>query len=194
MSENKKKHSNKARAAAAEAENEGTVPAEANAEPELTAQQAEWLEEIRKAIEEERKEYLAVAQRVQADFDNFRRRNANLRADAMEDGVVSAVTPMLVVLDNLDRAVSVAGADAQGAFGEGVSMVLKQFLDVLAGLGVEEIVSECGADFDPRLHNAVMQGPATEECLPGQVLETFQKGYQCKGRVLRPAMVRVAAQ
>ena len=137
----------------------------------------------------QRDEYLKLAQLSRAEFENFRRRNQNVRADALAEGAADTITALLPVLDNLERAVAAGG---EGSLAEGVSMVLRQFNDVLKSLGVTEIPCEAGAEFDPNLHNAVLSGPADEEHPEGTVLNVLQKGYQYKERVIRFTMVQVA--
>ena len=136
----------------------------------------------------ERDEYLTLAQRVQADFDNFRRRNQSVRRDAYDEGVRDTLAKLLPVLDNLDRAAAAQGADEN--LREGVLMVLRQLNAVLQAAGVEEIPAE-GAAFDPNLHNAVMQ-EAAEGAESGFVTGVLQKGYKMGDKVLRHSMVKVA--
>lgn len=140
--------------------------------------------------EAQREEYLNLAQRVQADFDNFRRRNQSVRAEAVEDGAREVLTQLLPVLDNLERAVDAAKDDAT-PLKEGVEMVLRQLRDAMGKFGVEEICRN-GQPFDPEMEHAVLRG-TEEEGEPGTVCEVFQKGYKAGQRVLRPAMVKVVA-
>ena len=137
-------------------------------------------------------EYLTLAQRVQADFDNYRRRNQNVRGEAFEDGARAFVTTLLPVLDNLERAIGAAGDTADNALKEGVEMVQRQMLDAFTKRGVTSIERK-GEKFDPNLENAVMQG-APEDGEPGSVCEVFQKGYQMGATVLRHAMVKVVPE
>ena len=113
-------------------------------------QQGELAQALKKA-----EEYLDMAQRVQADFDNFRRRNESVRADSFAEGQRSAVTAMLDVRDNLERAVPLAeeGTPLQA----GLVLTLKNLSAAFEKLGVKEISRE-GEKFDPNLENAVMQG------------------------------------
>lgn len=134
-------------------------------------------------------EYLTLAQRVQADFDNYRRRNQNVRGEAFDDGARAFATNLLPVLDNLERAISAAEGTADAALKEGVEMVQRQLADAFQKRGVTAI-DRRGEKFDPALENAVMQG-APEDGEPGTVCEVFQKGYQMGGCVLRHAMVKV---
>ena len=135
-------------------------------------------------------EYLALAQRTQADFDNFRRRNESVRADAFAEGRRSVVTAMLAVLDNLERALAAPAAEGD-ALRTGLEMTHKQMLAVLEKLGVK-VIDRAGEKFDPNLEDAVMQGSA-EEGEPGTVCAVFQKGYQMGDHLLRAAMVKVVA-
>lgn len=137
-----------------------------------------------------RDEYLSLAQRVQADFDNFRKRNASVRTDALDEGNRKAVAAMLPVLDNMERTLQ-AMANMEESYRAGAEMVLRQMLDVLHGLGLEEITA-LGQPFDPQVHEAVMQGAADDEHPAGTVMLVLQKGYTVKGRVIRASMVQVA--
>ncbi|MCH5287574.1 MAG: nucleotide exchange factor GrpE [Christensenellaceae bacterium] len=141
-----------------------------------------------KAAAGKAEEYLAMAQRVQADFDNFRRRNESVRADAYSEGQRSVATVFLPVLDNLERALAVQSAEGD-ALRTGVEMTLKQMNDVYEKLGVTPI-DRLGEPFDPNLENAVMQG-APEDGEPGTVCAVLQKGYMMGKTVIRHAMVKV---
>ena len=135
-------------------------------------------------------EYLNLAQRVQADFDNFRRRNASTRADAYAAGQRNVAGSMLAVLDNLERALDAAGEDSP--LKSGVDLTLRQMREIYEKLGVHPI-DRLGEKFDPNLENAVLQGSA-EEGEPGTVCQVLQKGYEMNGTVLRHAMVKVVAE
>ena len=137
-------------------------------------------------------EYLAMAQRVQADFDNYRRRNESVRADAYSDGRREVATLMLPVLDNLERALDAAGTSTDEALKNGVEMVLKQMTDIYRKLEVSPI-DRNGERFDPNLENAILQGTA-EDGEPGTVCQVLQKGYRMGDRVLRHAMVKVVPE
>ncbi|NLV58966.1 MAG: nucleotide exchange factor GrpE [Clostridiales bacterium] len=162
------------------------------------------LEEAKESIKEQelmealataqgqRDEYLNMAQRVQADFDNFRRRNQNVRKEAFDDGARTLVASLLPVVDNLERAIDAARCSPDTSLREGVEMVLRQFTEVLQKRGVEPIC-RLGEKFDPNLENAVLQG-TVEEGEPGTVCEVFQKGYQMGEFVLRHAMVKVVPE
>lgn len=136
-------------------------------------------------------EYLAMAQRVQADFDNFRRRNEAVRADAYAEGQRNVAAVFLPVLDNLERALAAQSAEGD-ALRTGVEMTLKQMVEVYGKLGVTPI-DRLGEPFDPNLENAVMQG-APEDGEPGTVCAVLQKGYLMGKTVLRHAMVKVVPE
>jgi len=137
-------------------------------------------------------EYLNLAQRVQADFDNFRRRNQSVRSEAFDDGARAFITTLLPVVDNLERAVDAANESPDPALQEGVEMVCRQLLEAFEKRGVRPI-NRLGEKFDPNLENAVLQG-GPEEGEPGAVCEVFQKGYRMGDAVLRYAMVKVVAE
>ena len=135
-------------------------------------------------------EYLNLAQRVQADFDNFRRRNESVRADAYAEGQRAVAAAMLPVLDNLERALAAPAAEGD-ALRTGVEMTHKQMIAAYEKLGVT-VINRLGEKFDPNIEDAVMQGTA-DEGEPGTVCAVFQKGYQMGNQLLRPAMVKVVA-
>lgn len=160
---------------------------EAEAAAEVRAKE---LEEKGAALEG--KLALAVNQysRLQADFDNFRRRTRNEQTEAKDKMTAEVVAEFLPVLDSFDLALGHMKKDEAGAaYVEGFVMLRRQLEKILTGLGVEEIPAE-GAIFDPHFHEAVMQAP-----VPGKEDDTiamvFQKGYQMKDRVIRPAKVQV---
>lgn len=151
------------------------------------------IDDLQKQLEAAKKqsdEYLNMAQRVQADFENYRRRNNAVRADAYEDGARAFIKTILPVMDNLERALAAESADA--ALHEGVSMVHRQLSEALEKRGVT-VIDCAGEKFDPRLEDAVMQADASEG-EPGTVCLVLQKGYQLGDVVLRHAMVKVVAE
>ncbi|HIQ72056.1 MAG TPA: nucleotide exchange factor GrpE [Candidatus Onthenecus intestinigallinarum] len=150
---------------------------------------AEWQQKLGEA-EQKIEEYLSLAQRVQADFDNFRRRNSAVRAEAYEDGRRDTVKELLPVLDNIERALASAGEE-ESALKTGVEMVHRGLMETLKRMGVEAI-DRLGEPFDPELENAVLQG-GEDEGEPGTVCAVLQKGYRLGNRVLRHAMVKVVA-
>ena len=164
---------------------DGAVDAEEPVAEDIEAIKAE-LEAARKQSEE----YLNMAQRVQADFENFRRRNNAARAESFEEGARAFIATILPVMDNLERALAVESADE--ALKEGVGMVHRQLSEALEKRGVT-VIDRMGEKFDPSLENAVMQGTA-EEGEPGTVCAVLQKGYKMGDHVLRHAMVKVVAE
>ncbi len=143
-------------------------------------------------VEAKAEEYLTVAQRIQADFDNFRRRNESVRADAYAEGQRSVATAMLAILDNLERAADASSTTDIDALRSGIELTLRQMRDAYAKLDVQPI-DRLGEVFDPNLESAVLQG-SPDEGEPGTVCAVFQKGYQMDGMVLRHAMVKVVPE
>ena len=137
-------------------------------------------------------EYLAMAQRVQADFENFRRRNQNLRKESFDDGAKAFATTLLPVIDNLERAIAAASNTTDTSLKEGVEMICRQLTEAFEKRGITAIDRK-GQPFDPNLENAVMQG-SPDDGEPGTVCEVFQKGYQMENAVLRYAMVKVVPE
>ncbi|MDR1703556.1 MAG: nucleotide exchange factor GrpE [Clostridiales bacterium] len=126
--------------------------------------------------------------RAMAEFDNFRKRTASEKAVMYDAGIRDAVTKILPVLDNFQRAMAAVSEDNQVT--KGFVMILKQLNEALAAMGVEEIAA-VGTAFDPNLHDAVMH--IDDEAFgPSEVVEELQKGYKCKDKVIRYSMVKVA--
>lgn len=146
-------------------------------------------DELTKA-QKQAEEYLNMAQRVQADFDNFRKRTKATRAEAFEDGAREFIKNLLPVVDNMERALTQPTEDE--SFKTGVSMIYRQLMDTLEKRGVE-VIDRQGEKFDPNLENAVMQGTA-DEGEPGTVCTVLQKGYKMGETVIRHAMVKVVAE
>ncbi len=141
------------------------------------------------ATAQQRDEYLALAQRTQADFENYRKRVARDAAQAQERGVAKLAKELLPALDNLDRAIE-AAADEDPLLA-GVRLVRKEIADALARVGVDAY-APLGEPFDPNRHEAMAQ-QAVEGAEPGTVAEVYQNGYRMGETVIRPARVLVAA-
>ncbi|MBQ3568919.1 MAG: nucleotide exchange factor GrpE [Anaerotignum sp.] len=143
-------------------------------------------------LEQQAADHLDKYQRCLAEFDNFRKRTVKEKASMYDDGVRSTVEKLLMVIDNLERAVAVqeGKADENDAFFKGVKMTLTQFQDVLRGIGVEEIKA-VGEKFDPNLHAAVAHED-NEEYGENEVVLEMLKGYKYKDKVIRHSMVKVA--
>jgi molecular chaperone GrpE len=139
----------------------------------------------------ERDEYLELAQRTRADFENYRKRVAKETSDALARGKAELARELLPVIDNLERALE-SGADASSheALVKGVGMVRDELHGRLKGAGVESF-DPTGEKFDPQLHEALSTKP-DEGTDPGIVVETVAKGYRLNGQVLRPARVVVS--
>jgi molecular chaperone GrpE len=137
----------------------------------------------------ERDEYLALAQRTQADFENFRKRMARENAQAADRGVGKLAKELLPALDHLDLALKAADESHQEV-AKGFAMVRDEIVAALGRVGIQPF-SPQGEPFDPNEHEAMVQQPA-EGAEPGTVLEVYQQGYRINGAVLRPARVVVA--
>jgi len=149
-----------------------------------------------KDVERERDEYLELARRTKADFENYRRRVAGEAAEAEKRGRAELAQALIPVLDNLERALTAMEPqpEQEGAshFAEGVRLVREELAAVLRRSGVESF-EPAGEPFDPHLHEAMMMRPV-EPGEAGKVLEVLEKGYRLDGRVLRPARVVVGAE
>lgn len=161
--------------------------AEPASEPAAEAVQSD-LDELQ-ARAAERDEFLALAQRTQADFDNFRKRAAREQQAAERRGVSRVVRELLPALDNLDRALAATAADDQLA--EGIRLIQAELLGAMAKVGIEHY-SPKGEPFDPTVHEAMVSQPV-EGADPGTIVEVYQQGYRFDGEVIRPAKVVVAA-
>jgi molecular chaperone GrpE len=137
----------------------------------------------------QRDEYLALAQRTQADFENYRKRVARESAAALERGVAKLCKELLPALDNLDRALEAAAQD--DPLLDGVRLVRSELSSALARAGVESF-SPAGECFDPALHEAMAHRPV-DGAASGTVVEVYQPGYRLGANVIRPARVLVAA-
>ena len=128
--------------------------------------------------------------RSRAEFDNARRRFERERSDYLQFAAMDLVKDILPVLDDFERALKVETADAK--YAKGVELIYQRFSETLKKLGLEPVES-VGKPFDPNIHQAVERVP-TEEAEDQSVLGEFQRGYNFKGKLLRPAMVRVAVK
>ncbi|MBE5834103.1 MAG: nucleotide exchange factor GrpE [Butyrivibrio sp.] len=126
-----------------------------------------------------------------AEFDNFRKRTDKEKSQMFEQGQANVLEKILPVVDNFERGLAASPEDEQGkAFADGMNMIYKQLMKQLEDLGVTPIEA-LGQEFDPNLHNAVMQ-VASEEYESGVVAQELQKGYKFHDTVLRHSMVAVA--
>jgi molecular chaperone GrpE len=136
------------------------------------------------------REYLALAQRTQADFENFRKRAARDAKLAQERGIAKLARELLPAIDNLERAIQAAEA-ANDPLIDGVRLVQTEMLKALSRVGIEPF-SPAGEVFDPQHHEAVAQAPIPG-AQSGTVVEVYQQGFRQGETVLRPARVLVAA-
>ena len=141
----------------------------------------------------ERDQYLDLAARTRAEFENYQKRMQRERELERKYSFGPLAESLLPILDNLDRAVQ-AGKQAgeTGPLVQGVAMVQTQFLDLLKRNGITRIDAE-GKPFDPNLHQAVMQKPVTD-AEPNTVVQVIEQGFLNQDRVLRPAKVIVSTQ
>jgi len=137
----------------------------------------------------ERDQLLDRLARLQAEFDNARKREAKERQDARDYAVTTTVDPFLGVMDNFQLALKSGGSAEQ--LRSGVELILKQMEDVLRGLNVVAVES-VGAQFDPRVHEA-LGSIETKEHPDHQVLEEVRRGYRLREKLLRPALVKIAS-
>jgi molecular chaperone GrpE len=163
---------------------EGTPSTIAEPVVETNSAQAE-LEQLKG----ERDQLLDRLARLQAEFDNARKREIKERADAREYTISHAVEPFLSVMDNFQLALKADGTAEQ--LRGGVELILKQMEDALKGLNVQAVES-VGTQFDPRIHEA-LGSIETKEFPDHQVLEEIRRGYKIREKLLRPALVRIAA-
>ena len=131
--------------------------------------------------------------RLAADFDNYRKRQAQEREQLLKYGLEEALKKMILVMDNFERAKkSLENCEDYTKYKEAFELLQKQVEDELTKLGMEKIDAE-GKEFDPNLHEAVMQTPSDEQP-EHTILQELQKGYKLGDKVLRPAMVNVAVK
>jgi molecular chaperone GrpE len=141
-------------------------------------------------LKEEKEELLQTMIRRQADFENFRKRTERDRQEEGRRGVERLILDLIPVLDAFDRALQAHDDPAYEEYGKGVTMIRKQLWDATAKHGVQRIEA-AGKMFDPHMHQAI-ERLETMEYPDGYIVAVFQDGYMFHGRVLRPAIVRVA--
>jgi molecular chaperone GrpE len=167
------------------AESEDAIPSRSRGGGATTADPEAELETLRA----ERVNYVDRLARLQAEFDNFRKRSMREQQDFRDYALAEALKSLLPILDSLDRALKTNATSVQ-EYLSGIELIDKQFHDALSKLGVEPVPAE-GEVFDPNLHQAV-QMVDTDEVKDNHVIDELQRGYRIKDRLLRPAMVRVA--
>jgi molecular chaperone GrpE len=128
--------------------------------------------------------------RRQAEFENFRRRAEKERADVLEYAATDTVRTLLPVADDFERALKVESADKE--YARGMELIYQRLVGALTRLGLEPIIAE-GQPFDPNVHHAI-EMVEREDVEDHTVIGEFQRGYNFRGRLLRPAMVKVAVK
>lgn len=165
---------------------------EADAEAETTASEEDaaalkaQVESLKAALEEKDNR----VKRLQADFENFRRRTSKEREELANVVTQDLLKSMLPILDNFDRAMAAEQKDNE-SFQKGVEMIYTQLHETLKNAGLE-LIDTAGQKFDPNYHQAVMrvENPDLED---DTIAQELQKGYIVKGRVIRPSMVQVVS-
>lgn len=172
------------------AEQEPVMEQQAVPEPEAAELSPEELllqaQQLAEQLAQEKLELETQHLRLQADFDNFRKRSRQEREEFVKQAGARLISELLPVLDNFERALAALPEDAGR---EGVQLIERQLMDVLSNHGLSRIdcVGEC---FDPQIHEAVLQTECGEEN-KGKVIAEAQKGYLLHGKLLRPSMVQI---
>jgi molecular chaperone GrpE len=172
-----------------------TAETQPSSEPDANTREAQagaglnaTLDAEREQLAKEKAELQEFLQRRQAEFENFRRRVEREKSELFEYASMDAVKTLLPILDDFERALKVETADKE--YARGMELIYNRFYDVLKKLGLEPIATTDGL-FDPHLHHAVEMVESEEH--PNQtILDEYQRGFYFKGRLLRPAMVKVA--
>lgn len=164
------------------AEEPGTLP---DTEAQLAALAAE-----RDQLQAEKAELHDRLLRRQADFENYRKRVERDRSEFIQFAAMETVRELLPILDDFERALRAPTTDQE--YAKGVEMIYKRLFDALQKVGLEPIETE-GKIFDPNLHEA-LDRVETEEAEDLAILEEYQRGYNFKGRLLRPSLVKVAVR
>ena len=160
------------------------------ASAEMVEQDINVLSERLKDKETEAEEYLNALQRLQADFENYKKRMLKEQTEILGMASKNLIQELIPVVDNLERAIEAGKQTTDIAtFSKGVELVYSQLMDVLKKTGVSQIDPH-GEEFDPFHHEAVMQVESNEHA-DNTIIEVLQKGYLLKGRLLRPASVKV---
>ena len=166
--------------------NEETAQTSENKDEKKAESNSE-LEELQQKYDTLNQQYLRLA----ADFDNYRKRQAQEREDLLKFGTENALKKMIEVLDNFERGKkALENVEDCAKVKESFDLVHKQVFDALSKLGLEVIETE-GKEFDPNFHDAVMQTPTSEHS-ENIIINELQKGYKMGDKVLRPALVYVA--
>lgn len=158
----------------------------AKKESKVDMENSEFYEVGQEEVVDTTPNYLELAQRIQADFENYKRRNKDLEKVSYRNGVINAVRSMLPVIDSFNQAME--GISDENVL-KGIMIIRNQIMDAFTGLGVKPI--ECvGKKFDPNYHNAVL---AVEDASyeSGVVLEEFQQGFMIDDVIIRHSVVKI---
>ncbi len=185
----KEKTENAEAQAAEKPEDADTEAQAAKAEGDADSQEQEAAKEL-EDLKKQLSDGVERMKRLQADFENFRRRTRQEKEELSNMVVQDFIKELLPMLDNFDRAMAAEATDA-AKFQQGVEMIYNQLAEVLKSKGLEKI-DTTDAKFDPNFHQAVMrvENPDLED---EAIAMELQKGYMVKGKVIRPAMVQVVA-
>jgi len=164
------------------------TPDEAALSGDKQAGEADQLRVERDGLRVERDELKELLLRRQAEFDNYRKRTEKERSEFVQYAGMELVKELLPILDDFDRAMKVEGGNPE--YVKGVQMIHSRMSDTLKKQGLEPIET-AGKNFDPHLHQAV-ERVETKDAAEGAILGEFQRGYNFKGKLLRPSMVKVA--
>lgn len=174
-----------------------TAETQPSSEPDATTREAQTgaglsatFEAEREQLAKEKAELQEFLQRRQAEFENFRRRVEREKTELFEYASMDAVKTLLPILDDFERALKIETADKE--YARGMELIYNRFLEVIKKLGLEPI-STTGSLFDPHLHHAVDM-VESDEYPDHTILDEYQRGFYFKGRLLRPAMVKVAVK
>lgn len=158
-------------------------------EEETTDNQAIEEESPESKIAKERDELRDKYLRLMAEFDNFKKRNVRERMDLMNTAAQDTLTALLPVLDDFDRAQNLSEEQKNApAFQEGIELVYNKLFNILKQKGLEPMESN-GQDFDPEYHEALTEIPAPTDDLKGKIVDTIERGYTLKGKIIRHAKV-----
>ncbi|MFZ7121045.1 MAG: nucleotide exchange factor GrpE [Eubacteriaceae bacterium] len=163
-----------------------------NDENILEEEENENLEDISddKVIKSKEEDYLNQLMRLQADFDNFRKRTVKEKEDTAKYALESFYKQLLPIIDNFERAIqSIEDSKINDVYTDGIKMVFTQLFDIMKNEGLEEIESN-NVEFDPQYHHGVSV-ENNEEIEDNKIIEVYQKGYKLKDKVIRPAMVKI---
>ncbi len=164
-----------------------SLPSPTGKEAEVKTEAAENPEELRLQCDEHRNLLL----RKTAEFDNYRKRIERERAEVSQAAAVDLIEGLLPLIDDLERALEIeADTEAAAAYRTGVELIHKQLLEVLGKRGVMPIET-AGKDFDPNVHQALTHEVSPEH-REGEIIDELRRGYTIGGRLLRPALVKVA--